>query len=726
MNLMKVAQVYIEHPVMAIDQTYSYTYPEGMRLSRGVRVKVSFNRREVIGFVDRLTEIDENSLSYQLLPILEVLDESPLLNDEMYALAEWMAYRTISPRIACFQAMLPSKIRPKSNRKPVKMLQYVAYQSEPEEFNGRQRQQKEALYYLKEHGEMLRSEWRDLFGISSTRNLEEKNYVFVFEKEAQYLKEEKNTVPFFTLTPAQKRAFDELNASEKEVILLHGATGSGKTEIYLQMADQIIKEGRQALILVPEIGLTPQMVKRVEERFGDNVAIYHSKLNDQERYEQFMRVKNHEVSVVVGTRSAVFMPLDNIGLIVMDEEHDQSYKQMNKPFYHCRDIAIKRGEYHHCKVILGSATPSLESYARAKKGVYGLVTLLERVNHQPLPRVVVVDVNQQLRRKDSYIITKPLRDAIEDRLRKNEQIIILLNRRGYNPIMRCSDCNTVVTCPDCDLAMNYHKDLNKLVCHTCGRIMDVPDTCEKCGSHYFVRSGYGTQKLEEELQRLFPSARIMRMDTDTVGKKKAHEEYFTRFGNHEADILLGTQMIAKGLDYPLVTLVGILNSDALLARSDFRSVETTFDLIVQASGRSGRGKDAGEVYVQAFDPGHYAIRYASKHDYLHFFAEEMNYRHVAKYPPYTYLISMVFSHSDLERYETAILDLSYQLKSDEKLKVLGPSDLLRTFNKQRKRIIIKGMDLDHMIEAVRSVYDTFMRTAPEVGVVVDVNPLSLE
>ncbi len=723
---MKVAEVYIEHPVMAIDRTYSYRYPEGMQLSRGVRVKVPFGYQSLVGFVDNVTEIDEKDMDYELREITEVLDPSPLLNEEMYALGKWMAYHTISPTIACFQAMLPSKIRPKSNRKPIKQVEYVRFLAEPEEFNTRQKKQAEALAYLKEKQEAVRSEWRALFGISATRALEEKGYVEVFEKEALYQPQEKKTVPFFTLTPSQQQAFDELLNSEKDVILLHGATGSGKTEIYLQMADRIIKEGKQALILVPEIGLTPQMVKRVEERFGDNVAIYHSKLNDQERYEQFLRVKNHEVSVVVGTRSAVFMPLDSIGLIVMDEEHDHSYKQMNKPYYHCRDIAIERGKYHHCKVILGSATPSLESYARAKKGVYGLVTLSERVNHQPLPKVVVVDVNRQLRLKDSHIITKPLKDAIHDRLQKNEQVIILLNRRGYNPIVKCRKCNTVVTCPDCDLAMNYHKDLNKLVCHTCGKIMDMPKVCPKCGSSEFTRSGYGTQKLEEELNRLFPSARILRMDTDTVGKKRAHEEFFTRFGNHEADILIGTQMIAKGLDYPLVTLVGILNSDALLARSDFRSTETTFDLIVQASGRSGRGASSGEVFVQAFDPNHYAIRYAARHDYLHFFAEEMNYRHLAKYPPYTYLISVVFSHKDLGKYESSILEMCSSLKENPKLKVLGPSDLLRTFDKERKRIIIKGVDPDAMIESVRKEYYAFMEKHAEVGVTIDVNPLNLE
>lgn len=723
---MKTAQVWIEHPVISIDQTYTYTY-DNMELERGKRVVVPFAHQKVVGFVDSVSEMSIEELGdLEVRSIEKVLDEKSLLNDELYELGKWMAYHTISPTISCFQAMLPNKLSPKSNRKPIKEMEYVRVKEENPLFTRQQTKQEEAYTFLKGAQVVLRSDFRKLYGISATKALEDKGIVEVFRRESRYVHVEKEKKPFLKLTEKQQKAFDEIENSEKDVVLLHGATGSGKTEIYLQLASKIMNQGKQVLILVPEISLTPQMVKRVEERFGDEVAIYHSKLNDQERYEQFVRVRDHEVKVVVGTRSAIFMPLDNIGLIVLDEEHDHSYKQMNKPYYHCRDIAIERGKYHHCKVVLGSATPSLESYARAVKGVYQLVTLSERVNHQPLPKCVVVDVNKQLRNKDSYIISKPLRDALQDRLNKKEQAIILLNRRGYNPVIRCADCNTVITCDDCDLAMNYHKDINALVCHTCGKIMEVPKVCPNCGSSYFVRSGYGTQKLEEELNRLFPSARVLRMDTDTVGKKNAHEDFFRKFEKHEADFLIGTQMISKGLDYPLVTLVGILNSDALLNRTDFRSVEITFDLIVQASGRSGRGKNVGEVYIQAFDPEHYAIRYASKHDYIRFFNEEMKYRHIANYPPYTYLISIVFAHRDLSRYADAITSFAMELKEAEGVKVLGPSDLLRTFNRERKRIIVKGKDLDALIENVRKLYYAFCREHPEISVVVDVNPSSLE
>jgi len=726
---MKIANVWIEHPIMNIDQTYSYC-ADGFILERGKRVAVNFSNRVLIGFVDSVIE-DPSSLSeyqakygYELKPIIEVIDAIPLINEELYQLGEWMAKRTISPRIACYQTMLPPKISPKSNNQQIKYLKCVRYLQSTEKLT---KKQTDALTYLKDKEDVLISDWRKLFGTTVTKKLHDLNCVASYQMEARYQQQVVNEIlPPLKLTVEQKAAYDEINDTDDKIYLLHGATGSGKTEIYLQLAQMIINKGEQVLILVPEIALTPQMVKRVRERFGDKVAIYHSGLNDQEKYEQFMRVYDDEISVVVGTRSAVFMPFHKLGLIVVDEEHDHSYKQEKTPCYHCRDLAIKRGEYHHCKVILGSATPALESYARAQKKVYHLVELLHRINEQPLPTCRIIDVKQALHKGQSNIITEALRLAIEDRLSKDQQIIILLNRRGYTPLLQCLDCNEVIKCPDCDIAMNYHKDKNLLVCHTCGRMLALPSECPVCHGHHWLRSGFGTQRLEEELFKLFPDAKILRMDADTVNRKNGHSKILDKFGAHEADILIGTQMIAKGLDYPLVTLVGVLSADAGLSRNDFRSVENTFDLIVQASGRSGRGVDVGEVIIQAFEPNHYAIKTASKHDYKLFYRYEMQYRHAGNYPPYSYLISIVFLHKKLTVLQDPVSEFAQRLRENANYKVLGPSELFRTFNNYRMRIILKGKDLTTMINEVTIISKTFNKENPTINVLLDVNPLRVE
>ena len=726
---MKIANVWIEHPIMNIDQTYSYL-ADGFILERGKRVAVNFNNRILIGFVDSITQ-DTSSLSeyqikygYQLKPIIKVIDEKPLINAELYQLGEWMAHNTISPRIACYQTMLPPKISPKSNNKQIKYLKYVRYVKQVEKLTDKQAK---ALTYLLDKETVLMSDWHKHFGASIIKKLIDLNCVESYELKARYQRQDVNEIlPPLKLTLEQKIAYDEINETDDKIYLLHGATGSGKTEIYLQLAQMVIDRGEQVLILVPEISLTPQMVKRVRERFGDMVAIYHSGLNDQEKYEQFMRVYDDEIAVVVGTRSAVFMPFHKLGLIVVDEEHDHSYKQEKAPCYHCRDIAINRGEYHHCKVILGSATPALESYARAQKKVYHLVELLHRINEQPLPTCRVIDVKKALHKGQSNIITEDLRLAIADRLSKHQQIIILLNRRGYTPLLQCLDCNEVIKCPDCDIAMNYHKDKNMLVCHTCGKMMNLPYECPVCHGHRWLRSGFGTQRLEEELRKLFSDARILRMDADTVNRKNGHGKILDKFGAHEADVLIGTQMIAKGLDYPLVTLVGVLSADAGLSRNDFRSVENTFDLIVQASGRSGRGVDVGEVIIQAFDPNHYAIKTASKHDYKLFYSYEMQYRHAGNYPPYSYLISIVFLHKKLTVLQDSIGEFAIKLRENPNYKVLGPSELFRTFNNYRMRIILKGKDLVTMVNEVTILSKDFNRENPTITLLIDVNPLRVE
>ncbi|WP_267128094.1 replication restart helicase PriA [Erysipelothrix piscisicarius] len=504
--------------------------------------------------------------------------------------------------------------------------------------------------------------------------------------------------------------------------LLHGVTGSGKTEIYLNAAAKVLKDDKQVLIMVPEISLTPQMIERVSKRFGEDVAIYHSALNDQEKYEQYVRVQKQEVKIVVGTRSSIFMPFDHLGLIVMDEEHDSSYKQDQIPMYNTRDIAIKRSQYHQCPLVLGSASPALESYARALRGKYQLLELNDRINHM-FPSVTLVDTRTALYDKQSPYLTQTLINGIHKRLSQGEQVILLLNRRGYNTLLKNANTDEVLLCEHCDVALNYHKDDQTIRCHMCGEIYHQLPLVDGRPPK-IIGSGVGTQRLVEELESIFPQARIARMDADTTSKKNAHQRILNDFIDHQSDILVGTQMIAKGLDVENVTLVGIVNADATLAYADYRSVELTFNMLLQASGRSGRGQYRGEVIIQTSNPDHYAIVCAVTQKYKHFFKQEMEYRKIAGYPPYNYLISLVFLDEDPLKSWQAAEDFQ-KLLSDQKFQILGPTELRKLQRKYRTRMILKGKDLDSMINICNQALQLY-RKINGTGVVVDVNPMTLE
>lgn len=722
---MKIAQVFVEHPVMHLDHTFTYAC-DGFPVQRGVRVQVPFGKTSILGFVmkvETITEQEVHSYRFTIRSIEKVIDEEPLLNEELFALGAWMAKTCVVPMISCFQCMLPAKLKPKTAHGHVKMETWVRYVKGQE---GLTPKQKTALDAISSSQEMLRSQFYQIYKTPG-KKLVELGLVEVFEKEAQaHMAIQEPTEHDLPLTSDQQQALDALKqCTRHEVVLLHGVTGSGKTEVFLQLARSIMEQGKQVLILVPEISLTPQMVKRVTNRFGSQVAIYHSGLNPQEKYEQYQLVRRHQVPIVVGTRSAVFMPFDRLGAIIMDEEHDSSYKQDSSPRYHCRDVAIQRGIYHQALVVLASATPSLESYARAAKGVYRLMEMPSRINHR-FPNVTLVEMRKAIGRGESYLLSDELLAAIYDRLQKKEQVILLLNRRGYTPILRCISCGHVIMCPHCEVAMSYHKDERLLKCHTCGHTMPVPNYCPACGSDTWRYLGLGTQKLEELVQIKFPDARIIRMDADTTGKKNAHEELLAAFGEKRADILLGTQMIAKGLDFDNVTLVGIINGDAMLNRSDYRSAELTYDLLEQACGRSGRGDKDGEVILQAYDTTHYAIQCAAHHDYRTFFVNEMNYRHIAGYPPYTYLAAMTFSHTSQPEVIKAAEHAKKLLKQQEGFRILGPAPLIKRKDEIRMRILLKGKQQEVLLRSVKAVYDAHLSAKEKARLDIDVSPVMLE
>ena len=722
---MKIAHVFVEHPIYHLDHTFTYRC-DGFALQRGVRVEVPFGKTHILGFVSEVEEISEEEFaaySFEVKWIKRVVDEEPLINEELFALADWMAQTYVAPKISCIQCMLPAKLKPKSSHGNAKMEAFVVYVKDQE---GLTQKQQIALQGLKLEKKMSRASFYQMYKTPG-KKLIELVCAKVIEEEASANVEELHIKESaFTLSEQQKHAIETINASKHhEVFLLHGATGSGKTEVFLQLAADTIRQGKQVVILVPEISLTPLMVKRVKERFGNAVAIYHSALNDQEKYEQYQLVKHHKVRVVVGTRSAIFMPFDDLGLIIMDEEHDTSYKQDSMPRYHGRDIAIRRGIYHDAKVLLASATPSLETYARAYKQVYHLIEMPKRINDS-FPLVKLVEMRQAMKNGEDATLSNALLDAIYDCLQKKHQVILLLNRRGYTPILRCISCGYVKQCPHCDVAMSYHKDEKLLKCHTCGYTTPVPTHCPQCGAGTWRYLGLGTQKLEELVHVKFPNARILRMDADTTGKKNAHEQILNRFERGEADILLGTQMIAKGLDFENVTLVGILNGDAMLARSDYRGAELTYDLLEQASGRSGRGDKEGRVIIQAYDIHHYAIVCAAQHDYASFFKKEMKYRHLAGYPPYAYLASMVFHHKDKDVLADSVQHAMRFLQNKEGFKVLGPATLHKIKDEERTRILLKGKDQSLLSHMVKGVYDHHIKDKKKAKLEIDLSPVSLE
>ncbi|WP_391558323.1 primosomal protein N' [Robertmurraya sp.] len=537
------------------------------------------------------------------------------------------------------------------------------------------------------------------------------------------------------LTPEQKIAITPVLQTIEEdlhkVFLLYGVTGSGKTEVYLQSIQRVLEKGKEAIVLVPEIALTPQMVKRFKGRFGDEVAVMHSGLSTGEKYDEWRKIQRKEVKVVVGARSAIFAPFENLGIIIIDEEHETSYKQEENPRYHARDVAIQRAKKYGCPVVLGSATPALESFARAKKGVYELLTLPSRMNSGPMPHVEVVDMREELREGNRSMFSRVLMEKLKDRLEKQEQTVLFLNKRGHSSFVMCRDCGYVVNCPDCDISLTYHRFSERMKCHYCGYESLVPTQCPECQSEYIRYFGTGTQKIEEELGKVLPEARVIRMDVDTTSKKGAHEKLLTNFGEGKADILLGTQMIAKGLDFPKITLVGVLSADTMLHIPDFRSSEKTFQLLTQVSGRAGRHELTGEVIVQTYTPEHYSIQFAAQQDYDLYYEREMQIRKLHHYPPFYYISLITVSHENLMKVVSVTEKITGYIRnslSPEAI-VLGPvaSPIPRIKNRYRYQCLIKYKREPQLGRAIKTVLDQYQHESATTGLTIstDVNPYIL-
>ena len=531
------------------------------------------------------------------------------------------------------------------------------------------------------------------------------------------------------LTDEQSKVIDELsNAIEKSELstyLLHGVTGSGKTEVYLRIIKKVMDMGKGAILLVPEISLTPQTVKYFEKRFGDTLAVLHSRLTRAEKINEWYRIINDEKKIVIGARSAIFAPLKKIGVIIIDEEHETSYKSDDTPRYNAKSVAYFRAKMHNAVLILGSATPSIESYYLAKINKFKLLELPTRVLNQDLPKTKITDLRKV---KGRRFLSNQLYKAIEVRLKNNEQVILFLNRRGYSPFVFCENCGYVMKCRNCDISMTYHRDKKKLICHYCGYTVDPPDLCPNCGSEKISFAGFGTERIEKVLNEVFPGAVIVRMDTDTIKKRKSLSNILNAFAKRQIDILIGTQIVTKGLHFPNVTLVGVLNADVALNFPDFRAAERTFDLITQVAGRAGRGDKSGEVIIQTYNPSHYAIQTAKSHDYLTFFLQEIKYRQALNYPPFCRIVRLVFRGRKQDKlFDTAYIAVDFiKKKAKDKAVILGPSvcPLSRIKQNYRVHVIIKTnaiisinpvlFELNNQIKKISGVY-----------MEIDIDPISM-
>ena len=731
---MKILDVLVQYSARALDRTFSYIYRGHKRVEPRFRVRIDFNGHPVMGFILKIYESEktpaelEKENGYAFKEILEgdIIDEEPLLTDSLMELAEKVSSYYYSPLIGVLQTMLPPSLSPRlSSLHGVK----IAYENwveilDPSE-DGLTDKQIEILRLVSKNSPILKKE---AGSPSIIDKLVEKNKVKIVKKEKQryHIPESEKEIPH-EMSLEQRKAYEKILEEKRGVVLLQGVTGSGKTEVYLRLSEKVLSEGKNVLMLVPEINLTPAMVEYFSRRFGKSVAILHSQLTPGERYDEYRRIARGEARIVVGARSAVFAPLSEIGLIVLDEEHVDSYKQDNAPFYHAREVAIMRGEMEHAKVVLGSATPSLESKARAMRGVYGYAELPHRINEKALPKTTIVDLTDRNNfSKKSQKLSKPLLEKIEEKLEAKEQIILLINRRGYWTNVMCPNCGHIFTCPSCGGNLTYHFDDEMLKCHHCGYVETFPKSCPECGSTRLMRTGYGTERVVKELNDLFPSARVARLDSDVSKISKNLETTLHDFHDGKYDILVGTQMIAKGHDFPLVTLSGVVLADIGLALPTYRAAERTFELIAQAVGRSGRSTKTGEAIIQTYNPTHYAIVYGARQDYESFFKKEMQERKISQYPPYVYLILLEFSSANEEKCLSAAYSFKKDLESQgfEGVDLVGP--LLPYYSmvggKYKRIILIKHKNKELISGYLKNLLRDYSKTG-SVDISINVDPL---
>lgn len=770
------AAVAVDIAVADVNRVFHYRVPPGMknRLDVGHRVLVPFGTRNVEGVVLSLSDtapVDEGRIK----SILRVEDDVPILTPAMIGLARWLAERTLSVQAHALRCLLPpgarrGRVRPLTRRvlRPADSVR----EDNLDEFTAAQRQ---VIRFLLDNpiGSFTRAELSRQAGVGATvlRTLFKHGHL-IEEVEIKDRDPFRGTAPEPaavppTLTPHQEAAVGSVSEAvmegRHEVFLLHGVTGSGKTEVYLRLIESVGDQGREAIVLVPEIALTPQLVRIFRSRFPSMVAVLHSNLSPGERHDEWLRIRRGEVRVVVGARSAVFAPFDKLGLIVVDEEHETTYKQDEAPRYHAREVAIERGRREDAPVLLGSATPSVESFHAARKGRYRLLTLPERIDGRSMPEVAVVDMRRELAEGNYTLFSTRLAVEVEGCLERGEQVILFLNRRGLRTFVLCRECGHVARCPRCDVSLTLHvaggrenpaaKAPQPLLCHYCRHEEAPPVFCPVCGGRKIRYFGAGTQRVEEEARERFPGARILRMDRDTTARRGAHERIYEQFRRGEADIMIGTQMVAKGWDIAGVTLVGVVSADTALNLPDFRAGERTFQLLTQVGGRAGRGETPGRVIIQTYAPDHYSIKAAARHDYPAFFRHELRLRRALAFPPFSRLVRFVVSHHEEERAEALAKELAQaavdlgaaasgeNLLADEVaadggrtssgarltgIEYMGPSPapLARLHGRHRWQLAIRGRSRSALAGMARRMLADVDKSGDAV-VAVDMDPVSM-
>ncbi len=721
------AEVLVEYGLKSLDRTFTYLIPKNLleKIKVGMKVVVPFGSININGFVINITNKTETE---NLKEIVSITNEEFILNKELLDLGLYLKELTLCPLITAYNTMFPSSMKVKTIKTNYNLYDiYLEIDSKEKallfvETNKRAIKKVELINRLLSEEEILKNEYN-----STVVNPLIEDRILKIRKETKYrinkglIIENKPK-----LTIDQENAVNQVKLNKAETYLIHGITGSGKTEVYMSLIEEVLKNNKTAIMLVPEISLTTQIVSRFYTRFGSEVAIFHSGLSDGERHDEYKKILAGEVKVVVGTRSAVFVPLENIGIIVIDEEHSTNYKQENNPRYNAIDIAKKRSITHNAPLVLGSATPTLESYARAQKDVYKLIVLDKRIGKAVLPKIKLIDMAPEFRKRN-MIISDDLDKAIKERLENNEQTMLFLNRRGFTTIVSCKNCGHTFKCPHCEITLTYHKTSNNLRCHYCGFTLINPENCTECKEPALTSYGLGTEKLEAEVKEKYPLARVIRMDADTTTRKGSHEAIIQKIENEEVDIILGTQMISKGLDFPKVTLVGVINADESLNIPDFRSGEYTFSLLSQVAGRAGRSSIPGEVIIQTFNPEDKTLDFVKNSNYMNLYNYEMEIRRMLKYPPYFYLTSIKIVSKDYsEASKEATKTANYLKRTLNNVTILGPTTaaMFKINNVYRFQIVLKYKNVNYIKESIKYL-DNIYSSHKKVSIEIDINPVRI-
>lgn len=728
------AEVIINSEALEIDRPFTYKVPEEFNneIKIGQIVKVPFGKgnKTSEGFILNLK--NDDNIKFKTKNIAAILVKDPVIDEDDINLIEFLREKTLCKYIDAFRLLIPVGIMKGAKAKKKKVI--VLKNEDLSNIKNPDGYKKIVEFFKTNSGKYTKSELINEHSISQYKlNKLIENEVLSIEEESVFRYNDRvyNKDSAKTLTIEQENIIREYINSDDKMFLLKGVTGSGKTEVYMKLVERVLLEGKSAIILVPEIALTPQMIERFKGRFGVNVALFHSKLSDGERFDEWFRVKEGKAKVIVGARSAIFLPAKNLGLIIIDEEHENTYKSEQNPKYQTKEVAEYLSELKGCKVILGSATPSIETYYRALTGEMKLLELNSRVDNKPMPPMKVIDMRNELKGGNKSLFSRELFIAIQERLKRKEQIILFLNRRGFSTFVSCRSCGYVFKCDECDISMTYHKN-GLLICHYCGKTKREPRECPKCHSKYVKFFGAGTQRVEEEVKKYFNNVRILRMDVDTTRDKHSYERIYNTFKNGEADILIGTQMVSKGLDFKNVTLVGILAADMSINIPDYRAAERTFQIITQVAGRAGRGDKQGEVLIQTYIPQHYSLQYAVNYDYEGFYEKEFTVRAMMKYPPFGKLLLINGTSKKEELLKNFMHKITMMIKPSVEscldIEILGPIPCMISKVKENYRwqIVIKGEFDSYFSKNIKEIlYDENKNVYNDIRISMDINPNNL-